>query len=166
MPIMNSPKIVNLIGFALIGLGIGIIAPSLYFFLTGLAKEPKSAKVTPSITNVAPTNQPSVLAENPHQETKEIRIVLYNGTKASGLTKTAEKLLKEKISNIEILKSDNASTADYQESLIVNLNNISEKVIEEIANLLGTQVSPLPAGENKPENSDLLIILGQDFINH
>ncbi len=94
--------------------------------------------------------------------TQPIKVVLYNGTSKQGLTSSAEQRLISQNSAIEIIAKANAAKTDYKKTLVINLSGNTDQ-----ANLLAAaingQVSSLPAGEKKPDNAELLVILGDDF---
>lgn len=105
------------------------------------------------------------------QASSNVKLAIYNGTDTSGLTVTAEKLLKEKIPNLDVVAKENAKKKDYEKTIVVALSKGREKEISAIAEFLGAQVSSLPEGEIKPDPStssgqeaEILIILGNDYI--
>lgn len=110
--------------------------------------EPESPEVT-----VSPTPEPD--PKHP------ISIVIWNGTTTTGLTRQGESSLSN-IEGIEIKERDNAANKDYEQSLVINLGNVSNEKVQEVASVLNADISGLPQGENAPD-ADLLIILGQDF---
>ena len=99
-----------------------------------------------------------------------VKIAIYNGTNTSGLTVTAEKQLKEKITNIDVVAKENAKKKDYEKTIVVVFAQAKEQEAKQIAQVLGAQVLPLPQGEVKPEalpdgrQAEILIILGSDYI--
>lgn len=92
-----------------------------------------------------------------------LKVSIYNGTNTSGLTQSAEKDLKSKITNIEITSKENASNKDYEKTLVIDLTGDNKTEVAEVAKAIGGLVSPMPAAEKKP-NGDLLIILGSDYV--
>lgn len=114
------------------------------------------------ILNVAPVNignQATGSAQK--QEERPIRIVLYNGTTTTGLTKSYETTLKQKAPNAQIVDRDNAKKRDYEKSMLVDLAG-NQAAATQLAQALGLEKASLPAGETKPEGADFLIILGLD----
>lgn len=96
-----------------------------------------------------------------------IKVALYNGTDTVGLTQTAEKMLKGKVTNVEVVLKDNAKKKDYEKTLVIDLtgNNVSANLI---AKALNTSLSALPEGETKPPatgntTADVLVIFGKDY---
>lgn len=89
-------------------------------------------------------------------------IGLYNGTKTVGLTNKAEKLIKEKVVDVEIVIKEKAVNDNYVRSVIVDLSGKYVEKVAELAVLLDAKVVKIPSGEAKPE-ADVMIILGKDF---
>lgn len=108
------------------------------------------------IINVAPVNIGSPSA----QVAQKLRFALYNGTNIVGLTKQYEKTLVAAVSQAEVVAKENAKNRDYEKSIIVAISGKPEA--QDIANKLSLSLTPLPAGETKPEGADFLIILGTD----
>lgn len=96
-----------------------------------------------------------------------IKIALYNGTTSTGLTNDLEKELKEKVTNIEVVAKENAKKNDYARTLVIDLTGIKANEATQLAQFFKGEVSPLPAGEVKPEVSgqtiDMLVIIGKDY---
>lgn len=96
------------------------------------------------------------------QPASQVRVALYNGTQTVGLTNTVEKDLKDKINNVDVVAKQNAGNNTYQKSVVVDLTGGKQKqAAEQLAKVLGASVGPLPEGEEKPEDVDLLVILGE-----
>lgn len=96
-------------------------------------------------------------------KTKLVKVALYNGTTTVGLTKTAEKQLKDNLelgSKIEVVAKENAKKNDYQQTLVIDFTGSQKVLAESIAKLLNGKVSSLPEGET-PSNTDLLVIIGK-----
>lgn len=90
---------------------------------------------------------------------KIVRIALYNGTTIVGYTKTIGGRLSEKFANIEVITRENASKSDYQKTVVIDLTN-NKEMASAIASELKGEVGSLPEGESKPNNTDILVILG------
>jgi len=93
---------------------------------------------------------------------QEIRVVLYNGTTASGLTKKYETTLKNSIPTAVIVDRDNAKSSTYETSLFIDLTGTKETEAKELASKLGISYGIIPEGEIKPTGADFLIIVGAD----
>jgi len=116
------------------------------------------------IINVAPILIDQKAEVQPTKPTAQIsaglKISYYNGTETIGLSGQAEKAVKTAYSNYQTAILGNASKKDYTETLVIDLRGTHAKEAGEIASLLKGKVSPLPAGESKPD-ADILIISGK-----
>jgi hypothetical protein len=92
-----------------------------------------------------------------------IKIALYNGTPATGMTATLEKELTGKLTNIAIATKENAKKNDYAKTVVVDLSGNKKELAKQLATLLNGEVVKLPAGETAPKNTDLLVIIGADY---
>ncbi len=88
-------------------------------------------------------------------------MAFYNGTITVGLTNVAEKTLKEKATNIEVVAKENAKKNDYAKTLVVDISGNRKDIAEQLAKVLNGTVEKLPERETKPENADILVILGK-----
>lgn len=94
----------------------------------------------------------------------EVKVVLYNGTKTAGLTASAAAELKGGKKSIDIVDMVNAGRKDYKESIAVNLTALDSDLVKEIAAIIGATIGSLPKDEKKPNEGDLLIIIGSDYL--
>ena len=92
---------------------------------------------------------------------KLVKVVLYNGTTVVGLTTTVEKQLKTSAPNVTVVDRSNASKATYTKTLVVDLSGKQIAAAAALAKTLNGQVGALPAGETKPTDADLLVILAK-----
>lgn len=123
--------------------------------------DPKIKKVI----DVAPLNigTQSAQARLPDGQVAQPKIVLRNGTQTIGLTTKVEAELKKTFPNLNVSEKENAAKADYQNTMIVVLNEAGKDLANSLVNTLkGSSLSTLPAEETKPKDADILIILGQD----
>ncbi|MCJ7826436.1 LytR C-terminal domain-containing protein, partial [Patescibacteria group bacterium] len=93
---------------------------------------------------------------------QEIRVVLYNGTTVTGLTKKYETTLKNSIPTAVVVDRDNAKSSTYETSLFIDLTGTKEAEAKELASKLGISYGVFPDGEVKPTGADFLIIVGAD----
>lgn len=91
-------------------------------------------------------------------EEKKYKLVLYNATNISGLTKTVEADLKIKLPNTEVVQRGNA-VGEYDKTLIVDLKGSQGEFAKTLAKELNAEIGGLPSGETEPEGADFLIIL-------
>lgn len=110
------------------------------------------------------SNQDPVVTPTP-LEPKIIKVVILNGTNEAGLARKAADLLEGE--TVEIVATGNAKE-DYQSTSIsfINTSNLSESEYDSIFKSF-TKVKPttisFPSAETKPENADVVLILGVDF---
>jgi hypothetical protein len=130
--------------------------------------------VANKIINAASTNVETPTTPTPAPQTvdpnKTYRVGLLNGTEITGLTRTVEKNLLEKLDKIAIGARDNAKKQGYTQTLIVDLTGQNADMANKVATALRGAVSPLPEGEITPplptgEGAlDLLAIIGSDYV--
>lgn len=110
------------------------------------------------IIDVAPINIGS-----PSAQTLGPKIVLKNGTTTAGLTTKVEADLKKVIADLNVIAKENA-TNDYDKTVIVVLNSVGSDLAQKLAKVLNASASALPAGESRPKDGDILILIGKDRI--
>lgn len=100
------------------------------------------------------------------QQTKVVRVALYNGTSTSGIATLFEKDLKEKVTDVQfnVVSKSNANQGNYKLTKVIDLKgNLDEQVLK-IAAALNGENARLPEGEKRPaEDVDILIIIGNDY---
>ncbi len=104
-------------------------------------------QTTPTPTGPTPTSAP-------------VRVAIYNGTPTAGLANKIGVELKEKMPNVTIVgKGDTVQT--YSTTLVIDLTGKNVASASTMAEILGGKLGVLPKAETKPQNADLLIILGK-----
>lgn len=117
------------------------------------------------IIDVAPVNIGSSSAQTQASSSgtlAQTKVVLRNGTTTTGLTNKIESQLKTSNPEVQVVTKENASNSNYDKTLVVVINTSSQTEANTLAKALSAQVSNLPAGETKPTNADILIIIGKD----
>lgn len=102
-------------------------------------------------SSVSPATTPAIL-----------RLAIFNGTKAVGLTKTAEKNLQGKIPNFAVTVRGNTK-GDYEKTLVIDLSGNQNELVQQIADQVKGEIGNLPEGETKPD-AEILIILGANYL--
>lgn len=117
---------------------------------------------TNKIIEVAPINtgEPQQIATS-SLVPQEVKVALYNGTDTTGLTGKFEVRLKNKFSEIEIVKKGQAIKSDYEKTIVIDISKKYSSIVKQLASELSATVSLMPEGETQP-NSDILIIFGKD----
>lgn len=125
------------------------------------------------IINVGPVNNESQQASSAaERESQPLKVALYNGTTTVGLTRRAESELKAMSSlQVDVVAKENAGRDDYAESIVVDLSadkagltGKNSKAASQLAVYAKGKVGSLPTGETKPDDADILIILGSSFV--
>ena len=122
---------------------------------------------TDKVIEVAPLNIGDAAGQTAgistdNQEPQNVKIVFYNGTNESGLSTSAESDLKSKLPNVtfEVVYKAAARKKDYTKTVVVDLPGSKGDVANQIAQALNGEVGNLPDGETKPNNTEIVVILG------
>ena len=90
-------------------------------------------------------------------------LAIYNSTNTAGLASVAEKTIKAQVEQIQTLVKANSKKDNYAKTVVIILNQGAQSLGAKLADTVKADVSAIvPAGETKP-NTDLLLILGEDF---
>jgi hypothetical protein len=90
-----------------------------------------------------------------------VNVVIYNGTSVVGLAKTIQQNLSKDMTNVTVVATANAAKQTYQQTLVVPLDTSNQQNAEKLASLLHGIIGSMPAGEIKPTNVGILVILGK-----
>ncbi len=93
--------------------------------------------------------------------TPKLRVALYNGSNVNGATAIAEKTITEKVANIEVVDKENAKNKSYAKTVVVDVSGNQQQAAQQLSQVLGASVGPMPTGEAKPQDADLLVILAK-----
>ncbi len=107
-----------------------------------------------SLTQVTPT------PKGPTPTMVPVRVVLYNGTPTAGLANKIGTDITEKMPSVTIVGKSDAK-GDYTSTIVVDLTGKNQASAANLAEILGAKITSLPKGEIKPQNADLLVILGK-----
>lgn len=99
-------------------------------------------------------------ADQGNVQTEKIKVAIYNGTSTVGLTTEYEKKLAS-ITGLVVAAKANAAKNDYTKTSVIDLTGKNLDMANQIAKLLGGNISDkLPEGEASPQ-ADILIIAGK-----
>jgi hypothetical protein len=112
--------------------------------------------------SISPAKSKAANASDSATANSDVKVVLYNGTPVTGLTTPVEKILKDKFPNVTIVDKDTAVKKDYAKTLVIDLDTKKKEDADAIAKALNADISSLPAGETKPADAEVLIIVGLD----
>ena len=123
----------------------------------------KIINVAPIDLAVSSTPAPSSSASpsSSPTSTKTYDVIIYNGTTVTGLGSKTKTTLDSKVSNVNVTAVHDAVSSTYTKTLVVDLTGGNSAEASTIAKALGGSVGPLPAGENKPSGTDIIVIVGQ-----
>jgi hypothetical protein len=107
-----------------------------------------------SLTQVTPTPKGPTLTPVP------VKVAIYNGTPTAGLANKIGEEIQQKMSAVTIVAKADAKE-DYSSTIVVDLTGTNSASAATLAEILGAKITSLPKGETKPQNADLLIILGK-----
>jgi cytoskeletal protein RodZ len=110
--------------------------------------------------NATPTD--SAEAAGVTEPTERLNIAIYNGSEKIGITNTFDDDLKAMYQNIDVVLKETAKRSDYPKSIVVDLTERNGAFAKELATKIKSEVGKLPEGETVPENTDILIILGNN----
>jgi hypothetical protein len=91
----------------------------------------------------------------------KIKIEYYNGTTIAGLGGKIEDKVRSTYTEYETVNITNATTKDYEETLVVDISGTHSQEVVALAEFLGGKVALLPDNEKIP-NADILIIAGKE----
>jgi hypothetical protein len=92
----------------------------------------------------------------------ELKVALYNGTSVTGLSTSTETELKGKLPTVTVVSKGNAAKNTHIKTVVVDLTGKQSAGATLLAETLNGEVGSLPAGEIKPTNADIVVILGRE----
>jgi hypothetical protein len=93
---------------------------------------------------------------------ERLNIAIYNGSQKIGVTNTFDDEIKAMYQNIDVVLKETAKKSDYEKSVVVDLTERNAPFAKELASKINGETAKLPEGEARPENTDILIILGNN----
>lgn len=89
-----------------------------------------------------------------------VRVAVYNGTPTVGYaTQIAQELTQKAPAVTVVAKAD--TKGSYTSTIVADLSGTHASQAAALATLLKGKVGPLPKGETKPTNAEVLVILGK-----
>lgn len=92
------------------------------------------------------------------------KVLLRNGTMTPNLAAKIEGEIKKAFPSVIITGKENAARNTYEKTILVILNQTAKETAQNIAKNLNAATSDLPSAEQKPLNTDILIVIGKDKI--
>jgi LytR cell envelope-related transcriptional attenuator len=115
--------------------------------------------VSPKNTANAASNT-AVAGASTKAKPQPVTVAIYNGTTVAGLAKKTEQVLAQKMPNATVVAETNASSSAYTQTKVIDLTGNNTAAVQQLATILKGTVTSLPAGEKRPANADILVILG------
>lgn len=114
-----------------------------------------------------------IVSKNPEQTNEQqitsTTIVVLNGAGTANVANQARQQIEssETIATlINAVETQNAQNSTYSESIVVDLNGQNGNLAAQIAETVGATVkTELPAGEIAPENADVVVIIGREYLS-
>lgn len=130
---------------------------------TTISLTPEVSGETPTSGTTPDQTQPTTEEETTSTEPVErLNIAIYNGSQKIGITNTFDDEVKGMYKNIDVVLKETAAKSDYPKSIVVDLTERNAAFAKELAGKINGEVGKLPDGEASPENTDILIILGNN----
>lgn len=108
---------------------------------------------TGKVINVAPVNIGAG---------QEVKLAMRNGTTTSDLGTKVGQTVKDKFPSATITSTENASRNNYTKTIVIDLTGQNNDAAATLAQSINAEVGQLPSGEPKPDNADLMVIIGSD----
>ncbi len=133
--------------------------------ITTISLTPEAGQTSAGTTpETSPSTSQTTLedAQASVEPTERLNVAIYNGSQKIGITNTFDDELKGMYKNIDIVLKQTATKSDYPKSIVVDLTGTNAPFAKDVAQKINGDVGSLPEGEQKPENTDILIILGNN----
>ncbi len=97
------------------------------------------------------------------QQIKGTRILVRQGSEQTQPTNEISQTLKDNYASAKFLEQARGVRLTYPRTIVIDLTEGDKyELVSNIVQLLGAERGVLPQGEPKPENVDILVIVGQD----
>lgn len=114
-----------------------------------------------------------IVSKNPEQTNEQqiasTTIVVLNGSGTANVANQARQQIEssESIAKlINAVETQNAQNSTYTKSIVVDVSGKNANLVAQIAKTVGATVeTELPAGETAPENADVVVIIGRDYLS-
>jgi hypothetical protein len=129
---------------------------------TTISLTPEVESQSPTGTTATPSNELVMKDEETTEPDERLNIAIYNGSQKIGITNSFDDELKAMYSNIDVVLKETAKRSDYEKSVVVDVTGRNAPFATELAKKINGEVGKLPEGEETAENTDILIILGNN----
>lgn len=122
-----------------------------------------------SSPEAASTDQSSEIAKSSDQESSQqvepVNVSLLNGSTKIGVTQATEENLTAAFpEGVTVVAKEKAAKSDYKGILVVDVTSKSPQKTNEIAKTLGGSIVSMPEGEAAPQDTDILVIIGNSEV--
>lgn len=93
---------------------------------------------------------------------QQFKIVIRNGTKTPNLASNLEGDLKKALGVANVVAKENAQKSTYEKTQISVINQAAAEFASNVAKAINAQVVDFPTDEPKPQDADILVIIGKD----
>lgn len=115
------------------------------------------------IAGISTSTSSSEVTDLPTATPSFFRVALYNGSGKDETLQAFEKKLQNTFPMVKIVERRTQLNYNYDKTLIINLSEKESSDIQRMATRLNMGITDdLPEGETKPENAEVLIIIGLD----
>lgn len=122
-----------------------------------------TAKKVVEVASINVDNMPTE-ATGSASPSAQLKVVLRNGTATTGLASKIETKLKKSNPNLNVISKENAANFNYDNTLVVVINNSAQSLANDISKTLDASISALPKAEKKPSEGDVVVVIGKDNI--
>ncbi len=129
---------------------------------TTISLTPEVDSANPNGTTATSSEETVADGETVSEPDERINIAIYNGSQKIGITNSFDDDLKALYQNIDVVLKETAKRSDYEKSIVVDLTQRNAPFVKELASKINGEVGKLPERESTPENTDVLIILGNN----
>ncbi len=110
------------------------------------------------------TGFPVSTTATPIPTPRPFNLAILNGTQTPKMASSFEKLVGEKLKNVTVVVKDNAVKQDYTKSIVIDVKGTFSSESKAVAGLVGADIEKLPEGQTAPEDADILVILGANYL--
>jgi hypothetical protein len=93
---------------------------------------------------------------------QQAKLAIRNGSGSNNAADKMSSTIQSKFPDAQITSTGNANKQNYSKTIVVDLSGSNATTAQTLAQSINASVGSLPDGEAKPDNADLLIIVGSD----
>lgn len=93
---------------------------------------------------------------------QQAKLAILNGSGSGNAADKMSSTIQSKFPDAQVTSTGNANKQNYSKTIVVDLSGSNATTAQTLAQAINATVGPLPDGEAKPDNADLLVIVGSD----